>query len=78
MLRIHFIKGGKGHVTGGADQGIEAAGLFEQAANRGAVADVHLIVAAAAADAQHFMTLFQLFGNRRTDGTAGADQQDFH
>ncbi|MNT51393.1 hypothetical protein D3C72_1883570 [compost metagenome] len=78
MFCSHLVQRREGDITGCADQGIETPGLFEQAANRSAVADIYLIVAAAAADAQHFMTLFQLFGHRRTDGAVGADQQDFH
>ncbi|MNJ50019.1 hypothetical protein D3C77_452790 [compost metagenome] len=75
---VHFVQGGEGDVTGGADQGIETAGLLEQAANRGAVTDINLVVTAAAADAQHLVALLQFFGNGRADGAASADQEDFH
>ncbi|MNE53850.1 hypothetical protein D3C80_1486000 [compost metagenome] len=60
----HFSQRGKRHVAGCADQGIEATGLLEQVANRCAVADIHLVVTAAATDTNHLMTLFQFLGYR--------------
>ncbi|MNZ65417.1 hypothetical protein D3C78_836110 [compost metagenome] len=78
MCFAHLVQGGKGDFTGGADQGIETAGLLKQAADRGTVTDVDLVVTAAAADAQHFMALLQFFGHGRADSAASADQEDFH
>jgi hypothetical protein len=44
----------------------------------GRVADVHLQLAAAAADADDLVTLLQLVGDGLADGAAGADEDDLH
>ncbi|MCY1453272.1 hypothetical protein D9M71_702520 [compost metagenome] len=74
----HFVERCEGHVTGRAHQCIEFAGLLEQLANRGAVTDVHLKVAAGATDADDFVALRQFLVDCRTDGAACADQKNFH
>ncbi|MNQ81338.1 hypothetical protein D3C85_963550 [compost metagenome] len=78
VLFGHLLKRGEGHIAGGANQRIEFAGLFEQAANRSAIADIDLEITAGAADAHDFVALGQFLGNCRTDGAVGADQEDFH
>ncbi|MCY1242773.1 hypothetical protein D9M72_557580 [compost metagenome] len=66
------------HLAGGADQRIEGAGLLEQCANRRRVGDVRVQVAAAAADADDFVTLLEFLFDGFADGAAGTDEDDLH
>ncbi|MNC58797.1 hypothetical protein D3C75_1085520 [compost metagenome] len=74
----HLVERCEGHVAGGADQRIKLAGLLEQFANRGAVTDVHLKIAAVAANPDDFVALRQFLVDCRADGAVCADQKNFH
>src|SRR6185295_20070806 len=66
------------HLAGGAGDGVHLAGLLEQCADRLAVLDIRLQIAALAADLDDLMTALQRGDNGLAHGSGGADDDDFH
>jgi hypothetical protein len=71
---VHLRQRGEGHVAGGADQCVERTCSFEQFADRCAVTNIDMLVTAVTADANDVMARRQFPLDRRTDGSASANQ----